>query len=1034
MNIIEHFIKRPVTVTMIVSLLLFLGILSYLNTQVDLLPDISVPSLAIVTYFPNATAQKIEESVTTPLEQVLNTVKGIKEMRSISREEESVIVLKLDWDVKLEFATMEAREKVRLIDLPEGCYVPSIQRWDASAMPVFRFDLSGPFSQAELYQLAKNKVVPRIERIPGVGAIDIYGGNEKEIKVKLQQTKLAHYGLSFFEIVTALSNQNNNLQVGELDDEKSTYAIRTIGKYSSLEDLLNTVVKATPGSIIRLREIASIEEVSKEQRYIARLNGQDSVAVAVHRTKGGNTVNVIGKIKSEIKTLRTQLPPGIKINISRDDSIYIFEAQSFASGNLYMSILCTMFVLYLFLRNWRPTIIIGITIPIALIATFIILKQCSLTRNVLSLAGLALATGMIVDSSIVVLENIIRHMKMGRSLYDACISGTTEVRTSVLASNFTTLAVFVPLLWIKGLANELFRDLSITVISALAFSLVVGFLVIPVLAYKLLQDPMKMSYIKSISIKSQKKSKNDLLAKMGNKFVSKTRDILNFLLTNPKWSFRVLLATFLVCGISFVFLPSISFIPQGVAEEIKIDLKLPEGVSLQETDDRVKKIEGILQSQPFIDTISTTIQPAEAEIFAKLKSNKSGRFDIVETIRQKICVVPGIKFKIAKIDKVTSAGGLGDPVELKITGKNLEEMSENSKKIFNEITLLPGLADLQITGTQAELSAGLSYLSMEELQINIDKEKTSRLGINSNYVASTIAGYIYGRTATKYGHDLVDVRVIGQEQDLRQNIGGLLIGLPAGRNVSLNSIADFKKFPAQKRIEHIDQQKASSINMNIKPGYVLGKIIHNIESVINLRVPELSDSCRIMGVSKNMTESFSQLKYSLIISVILIYLVMAAQFESFLYPFVIIFTLPLASIGVVAGLLIAGEPLTLPAMIGIIMLGGIAVNNGIILIDFINILRQRGVHRKDAIVEAVTTRIQPIFITTLTTILGMVPLAFGMGAGAELYRGLAVVIVGGLLSSTLLTILIIPVIYVVLEDAISFVKLSVLKLRLQTNL
>ncbi|HAT71661.1 MAG TPA: hypothetical protein DCS63_02465 [Elusimicrobia bacterium] len=1022
MTIVERMLKRPVAVAMFVLLLVFLGALSYFTRPVDLLPQISVPSLAVFTYYPNANPEKIGQTVTVPLEAVLGTVTGLKDIHSVSSNDESLIVLEFDWGVNIDYKIPEIREKIRTVKLPESAYSPSVQRWDASSMPVFRFDLSGPQSAHELRRMAKESIVPRIERLPGVGTVKIYGGADPSVRVAVSTRKLAGYGIPIGNVLAAIAKQNVRVQVGTLTRSGKTVPLTLDGRFSSPADIGWTVIGSGRGGAVYLKDAAEVSEVFEEQKEFARLDGRESVAVAVCKTRGGNTLEMIGRIKDVLRGGQG-LPPEVKIVASRDDSQFITEAQSLVTDGLFLGSLCTMLVLFIFLRDWRSTAVVCLTIPVCMIACFIPMWYFGIGRNILSLAGLALATGMVVDASTVMVDNMLRHRGYGRSLYDACISGAAEVKSSIMASALSTIVVFLPLLCIKGFVGELFRDLSLTVAGAMACSLVVVFTMTPVLYFKFSRDDDRMS---SRSTEppppgaplSRAWALLDRIGAAAGAFVERA---VRWQITSIRRQVLVCSAVFLVCFGALAFTPSTGFIPTKYVSELRIGIKNPPGQNIEVSRELVRRVEGLLAVKSRIRTFSSSISADSSEVYVKLKpgGGRSGADRLVKELRGEFAGIPSLEAIISKVDKVSSAVGLGKLMEFKVSGADGAEVRSNAALIHGILSRTGGVVNL---GMDEEAGP-------EGLRLDVERERAQGLGLNSAVISRMVATVLYGATATRYERGQEDVKVTGTD-DERRNIADIMIVPQYGDRqrgragaVRLGAVASLGKEKTLKKIERFDKRQVVTISADVASGHSLGSVLKELRGEISGSAPRAAGNYSIRGVANCLVESVSDIRYALLISLVLVYMIMAAQFESLLYPLVIMTTVPLTSIGIIGGLRLANEDLSIPALLGVVMLLGILVNSGIVIVSFINMERSRGADITEAVFTALRSRLKPIAITTLTTVLGMLPLALGVGAGAELYQGMAVVVIGGLLTSTCLSLLIVPSVYILFEEAASYLNL-----------
>lgn len=1009
---VEALLRRPVAVAMFTLLLVFLGWLAFLSRPVDLLPQLAVPSLAVTTWYPNANPEKVAQDVTAPLEAELGALPGLKELRSVSGNDESLVILEFGWDVSPDAVSPLVRERIRSVKLPRGAYPPSVQRWDAAALPVFRFDLSGPQGADELRRLAKEKLVPLIERLPGVGTVKVYGGADREVRVEVSPARLAGYGLPLEAVPAALARQNVRARVGGAGEGGRRVSLTVDGRFGSVEEIGWTVLRAGPGGTVRVRDVAAVREARGEAREHARLDGRDSVAVSVSKAGGANTLAMIGRVKETLERARGELPPGAAIAVSRDDSGFIKEAQSLVTDGVVLGSLCTMLVVFLFLRDWRGTLTVCLTIPVCLAACFVPMWYFGVGRNILSLAGLALASGMVVDASTVMVDNIQRHRENGRSLFDACLSGSAEVKASILASALSSIVVFLPLLWTGGFAGALFRDLSLTVAGAMACSLLVVFTMIPVLYYKLSEGapaagaPAAAS--RFLAAADRAGAGLAALAERG----------LRWQLGSLRRQGAVCAGALLACAAAAALAPATGFIPAKYVGELRVEIQNPPGQTPAESLEKLKAAEALLAGRPGVAGWSSSVSGGLSEIFVRLSpgTGPEEADALAAGLRAGTARVPGLRAGVFKVDKVSAAVGLGKLLEFKVWGEDGPSAEAAAALAHKALAAEPALVNLSL-----EEEAG-----PEGLRLDVDRERAQAAGFSAASISRLVAALLYGAEATRYEPGRLEVRVAGAPGE-REDLASLQAVPPRGGAAArLSSLAAFGRESTLKRLERFDKKRAITLSADAAPEKPLGAAVDEARAALARSAPGVS--YRLMGVASCLAESVADIRFALLVSLALVYMIMAAQFESLLYPLVILAAAPLASVGVIGGLRLAGEALTLPALLGVVMLLGLLVNSGIVIVSFINMERGRGADLEEAVLLTVRARLKPIAMTTLTTVLGMLPLALGVGAGAELYQGMAVAVIGGLLASTLLSVFVVPALYVLLEEGAS--RLSLLRLRL----
>ncbi|MEW6410031.1 MAG: efflux RND transporter permease subunit [Nitrospirota bacterium] len=1038
MNIVKTAVNRPIATIMFIVALLLMGVLAFMQINVDLLPKISLPSLIVVTQFPGASPQEVEEKVSIPLEEVLNTTEGIKSITSKTEEELSLIQLEFDWGTDMNFASMKVKEKLNSAKLPQDVKDPYVWRWNPADQPIFRYDISGKMSLDKLRDHVEHNIKPRLERLGGVGSVTIIGGLEREIKIEVDQKKLDAYYITIMHVIHALKKENLNSQGGRIEEGRRELLIRTVGEFKNISDLDKIIVALRGDKVpIYLRDVAVIKDTFAEQRTYSRLNGYESVGILIKKESDANTLKVIKNVKEELSRLQKEYPEGMTYAISQDDSKFIQESQDMVIHDIQFGGMLAVLVIFVFLRNIRSTVVIALAIPISVIATFIGMHALGITRNVLSLAGLSLGVGMLVDDSTVIVENIYRFLGRGYKPSDATVSGAVEVSSSVISSTLTSLAVFLPITFMSGLASQLFSDLAWTVIFSLFFSMIVSFTITPMLASRILKPEGEKSESPSILSKLFNNLFDKPLKAIGNIIVNTYGFLLGLLM--GYWVKRLVIVGIVMsaCLISLLFLPGRIFLPSGNVREVAVKVKMPLGSSIQTTDTIVRQIESIVlkdlekrrselekvrekergkKVELEKDTIASEVKPEDAEINIQLNMYKEKELTVVDTIvddwRKGVSKIPGAEITVNKISKVTRAGQVGTPIDIRVGGTEIEKIEDVAGQISG---------GMKEKGIDAVFDVSTSIAQgAPEIQVELDRDKISRLGLNTRDIALLIAANVHGVVSTTLGQGdkEVDIRVssAGIDKKSISDFEKLSILSPTGRKFFLRDVAKIYMGRGKVKIERQDLHRIVSVTSNVKLEYSLSEVIEDIQKKVIGAIDYPRDLITFKGTAKDMEESFLQLGIALIISVILVYMIIAAQFESFLNPFIIMFTLPLSFIGISLGLNVANEKMSIAAMVGVILLGGIVVRNGIILIEYISILRKRGIDRDEAIMQACKLRIRPIFITALATILGMTPMALGIGPGAELYSAMAVVVIFGLAFSTMFTLFIIPTIYTLFDD------------------
>ncbi|TCT26441.1 HAE1 family hydrophobic/amphiphilic exporter-1 [Melghiribacillus thermohalophilus] len=1008
MKLVDVSVRRPVGVTMLVIAILALGFVSLRNLVIDLYPDIELPIAVVSTSYEGAAPQEVENLVSRPIESAVSTIEGIDTVQTQSQPGASLVVLMFNNGVDLDQALLDVRESVDRVKgfLPENAGEPNVLKFDPQQVPIMWLGLKGTDS-VELQRVAEDRIVPFLERQEGVGSVSIEGGREQVIHVVLKQEQLFNYGLNASSLAQAINAANQSASAGVIDKGDQDLQIRIQGEYESVEEIEKTLIQTPAGEQIYLKDVADIEETFKEQNSLSIVNGEPAVVLSILKKSEGNTVQVADEINEAIKEIRPELSDEISLDVVFDTSIFVRQAIDSVVKNMLAGAVFSVFVLLLFLKSFRATIVIGLSIPIAIISTFTLMYFTGETLNVLTMGGLALGIGMMVDSSIVILEHIVSYRQQGYSLVEAAKKGGSELAPAVIASTTTTLVVFLPIVFVEGLASELFTPLAMTVSFALIASLVVSITLIPMLSSKLLK--------KSFQTQGRRYWFDRLMEKVYRVY----RSMLSFVLKHRK---TTVFTTLLLIAASLSLIPMIgtSFIPESDQGQLEIRVTAPEGTSMEatrqiteEVDEKIKKYEDIMQTNYLsiagggfegfggsANRATYTIQlipPDEREITTQ---------EVVANLDEELQKIPGAEIVVSEM----SAGlGTGDPVQIKLNGPDYDVLTEIADQVVYMISDIEGVQNPESSASEGR----------PEIQVEVNQDLAGEYGLTQQQVMSQVQLAFNGQTVTRYrtGGDEIDVRLVLPEEKRQsiEDLETLLLQTATGQMIPLSAVAELKQVTGPVALNRENQQRQVNVTSDIA-GRDLGSITADIENRLeNMNFPE-GYSYTIGGQAEDMLESFQQLALALVFSIFLVYAVMAIQFENYLYPFVIMFSMPATVIGVLLGLFVTQKPLSLPAFVGVIMLAGIVVNNAIVLVDYINILRRRGIDRYEAIMEAGPSRLRPILMTTLTTVLGMVPLALGWGQGAEAQQPLAIVIIFGLTVSMIFTLLLIPVVYTYFDD------------------
>ena len=1021
MKITELSIKRGVTFFMIYLIAVGFGLFSLARLNIDLYPKLDFPILAVISQYTGVGPFDIETIVTRPIEEAVAPVQSVKKISSTSAQGLSLVMLEFNWGTDMNQAAIDVRNNLEYIKdfLPNDVSSPMVFKFDPSAQPILYLavesDLHG---QAELRRISELDIEPRIERIPGVASAFTMGGMRREIKILADPGRMRAYTISIQQIIAALQMNNLQLPSGWIDNRQQEFTIQTAGEYASIEQIENTTVSMMGGSNVRIKDVADVVDGFAEQRQRVWNNNKPAVMLMVQRQSDANTVTVSKDVTKRLRQIESELPRGIRIQTIIDLSTFITRSMSNLGYTAIEAIALTFLVLLFFLRNFRSSLIAAVSIPISMIVTFAVMDQAGLTLNIISMAGLALAVGMLVDNSIVVLEAIFRRREEGEELKDAANNGAAEVSMAITASTLTTLAVFVPILFVPGLAGQLFNDMVVTIVFSLTVSLLIALTLIPLLASRLLRFQEKLS------------QRKNFWTRFGTTIGQWLTRLQNFYSRVLEWSLNhrktVIFSTAAIFAISIIILFSLggNFLPENDMGFVSVAVDRTPGTSLEAMEESMHKLNSIIMDNvPELENISTNFGQgegimalfssrgsSEGDINLRLKNlseRKRDMFQIQDDLREKVKNLPDVNVRFEDRGQ-QSLFGAGADITVEIFGHDLEVAEALGNQIINKVKNIAGVVT-------AELSI---KDSSPELRVQLDRQRIADLGLSTAQIGQVVSSSILGTVATRYreGGDEFDIRV-QLTKDARTNkndIENILLMTPMGRQIPLRAVANIEYAKAPREIVRNDQERMISVNIDIS-----GRDLRSVTRDVQNRIKEIAVPnafrVEIGGVAQEQQESFMYLGIAFLVAILLTYMVMASQFESLLDPFIILFTIPLSLIGVALALLITGTDLTVMALIGMVMLVGIVVNNGIVLVDYINQLRARGKSLFDAIMEGGRVRMRPVLMTALTTIFAMFPLALGLGESGQNWAPMARSVMGGLIVATVLTLVVVPVIYAIVE-------------------
>ncbi|QUH25973.1 efflux RND transporter permease subunit [Serpentinicella alkaliphila] len=1015
MKISNWAVKKPVSVFMLIAIVLLLGAVSIFRLPMDLLPQMNIPVAMVTVRYPGAGPFEIENMITRPLEEVLATVHNVKKLSSSSAEGVSTVTIEFNQGTDMDFATLQMRERIDLIKdfLPEDALTPMVLKVDPNQLPIMILALGGSNDLSRLQIIAEKHIKPRLERLDGVASVSITGGTEDIIEIVFNPDVLSSYNITAMQLMNLLRTENVNLPGGEVAMGNRNVLIRTVGEFGNLEEIRNLPIPLPTGGSVPLEEIVEINLTQSDAIQIVKINGEKAIRMAIQKQANSNTVTVTNIIHREIDELTKSLDD-ISIDPVIDQSIFIRRSVYNVGATALIGGILAILILYLFMKNIRVTLVIALSIPISIIATFTLMYFSGITLNLLSLGGFALGVGMLVDNAIVVLENIFRYREEGYEPKEASINGASEVSMAVTASTLTTVAVFLPIAFVEGVTAEIFRELALTVTFSLLASLVVSLTLVPMLCSQMLSKKHNSFVCSGV---------HGLFNKLFDSLSDKYARMLSWSMYHRK-TVILLIAILFIITISLSLFTGSEYFPDFDDGMFMINIRLPHGANISETTNIAENIENILYDYKDVKTVFTNIGGGDvffdshsgrshmAVINARLvpaSERKMTTAEIIDSIRRDLNRIAGADISISGISSFMGMGMGGTSIEIEIKGDDLEMLKIISEDFIDIVDNVRGTRE--VTSNYME--------GRPQMEIKLNRDIASQYGLQAAQVATTVRNILNGTSVTKFrlmGKEL-DVIMRG-EKHFKHDLSNFMlmpITTVLGVNVPLEQIAQINNAIGPSVIRRSDQVRTVTVSATLF-NRDLNSVVGDIENRLEDYNLPAGYSYQFRGQREQYEEAMNSLILAVILAILLVYMILAAQFQSFLYPFIIILSVPLAFSGGVLGLFISRRPISVPAVIGAIVLAGIVVNNGIVLIDYINTLRYNGKDRVEAILQAGPTRLRPIMMTTLTTVLGLFPLALGIGEGAEVQAPLATVVIGGLILSTVLTLIAMPVIYLLLDD------------------
>jgi hydrophobic/amphiphilic exporter-1 (mainly G- bacteria), HAE1 family len=1032
MSLTATAIKRPLTIVMLILGICILGFQSMKRMPIDLMPKVDIPYISIITVYKGASPQEIETQVSKTVEDAVASVNRVKNVTATSQDSISIVTIEFQVGANIDVASQDVRDKLDLIvsDLPDDADDPIIYKIDFGAMPIMYIGMSGKRSPSELKKMAEDRIKDRLGKVYGVASVSITGGDTREIFVKVDQERLKANSMNIMEITQAIAMANLNVPGGTIRQGRNEFSVRIIGEFSNPQELGDLRIKRQTSSatgVVELKDVATVLDTTAQRDQFTRLDGNDSVGIVIQKQSDANSVKVAEGIQKELLNLGKELPQDITISVSRDSSTFVKDALDDVAKNLIEAAILATLVVFVFLHIFRATFIVLLAIPASIFATFLPIYFFGFSLNSITLMGLALCVGILVDDSIVVLENIFRHLQMGKPPAQAALDGRMEIGGAAVAITLTDVVVYVPIAFMGGIVGMFFREFGLTIATATLFSLFMSFTLTPMLASK---------WLRSEDIHSLEDGdgggKKGFWAWFFKKFDTGYAALDKFYRGLLTWAIKhkwmVVISGNVILVLSFAILKYMSFemMPQTDQGQFDVTLEMPIGTNVEETNRVTKIVESRLldkKKYPEVTSVFSTVGssgetmmgssqqgPQYAEIKVRL-IDKTGRkktvWQVESALGRDLSNVAGPIIRI----KTTSTMGSGmAPIHAEFTGTDNDNILKYATAVKHVIDNTKGTRDSRISW----------QVGKPELQVKLDRVKAAQFGLSAYQIAMTVRNSIEGDNSSTYREkgDEYDIRIRLDESNRStiQDVENIIIGGYMGNNILLKDVANVRLTSGPNVLERKNKQRLITVEAQLAPGYTLGNIVADINKNVASVDKPVGVNLHFGGEAENMNDSFGNMGSAMVLAIVLVYMLMCALFESMLYPFIIMFSLPQALIGALWGLFLFGKSLSMISFIGIIMLVGLVTKNAILLVDYTNTLRKRGMERDAALIEAGPTRLRPILMTTLTVILGNLPIALGLGRGSEMRAPMSVAVIGGLTLSLLLTLLIIPSTYSIVDD------------------
>ncbi len=1013
MKLHELSVKRPVTAVMAVLVFVTLGLFSLTMLPIEMTPDISMEVLSVITTYPNVAPSEIESIITDPIESAVSAVSGIDKIYSTSSEGSSMVMMQFTGGMDIDEAAQSVKDKIGFLSLPDDCNDPQVMKFDTSMMPVAQLSfVRDGYSLEDTQKFLEDNIQTQLESIDGVASVTISGATEREIHVEVDTNKMFGYNISMSQIVSAIASENNNMPGGKITSSGKDVSVRSVGKFSDIKEISSVPIMTPSGQIIYLDDVAQIKDSSSDVTSIARLNGKDALSIAIQKESDANTVDVVNKVKSVLENVKNQYD-GCNYNFTFEQASYIENSIDSVKSSAYLGGILAIVILFMFLSSLKTSLIIGITMPVSILITFVAMYFKGMSINVVSLGGLALGVGMLVDNAIVVLENIFRRRKeLGEDKTTSAINGSKEVFGAVVASVLTTCIVYVPMLFIDGMMVQMFKEFAFVIIFSQCASLVTTFLLIPMLSSKIENVDVSSNLAKKIL-----KPFNFGLKKFSNAYARLLKIVLS------KRKLTLLIAVILFVG-SFAILGGLGMelMPASDEGQISVTAELPLGSKIETADELSRQLEDKVSENKNVETVFASMSAGGSNMFSSggtsvsmyitLADNRKDSTDeVVEQLREAFSDVTGADISVEASSTTGTSMGTSSGVSFTLLGEDMDTLSEYAAQAEETLKNIKGTREVTTSVSDTKTEA----------RIYLDREKTAHYGLNTQAASALIYAAVSGTTASTYmenGSEYdIKVKLPESYTDSYEALKNIKLKAGTGQWITINDIGKISLEEGYNSITHQNKKRVITVSSQI-----YDTDINTVTREFNKEFAKITppEGCSIQagGSFETMQETVSSLILAIVIGILLMYMVMAAQFESYSQPLIIMGSLPMSIIGVALALLIDGKPVNMISIIGILMLMGMIVNNAIVLIDFINELKREepNLDRTSMVVKAGLTRLRPVLMTTLTSVLGFMPMVVSRSEGSEMLRPLAVVLLGGLAMGTVLTLIFVPVVYTFFDD------------------